>query len=182
MEHFYSIREMIIRTLSSFDITFDEGLVELIEKETAEKNSPDPHNLAHAIARNKAVDIIRKRNVKRRETSKKLLQAEKERQEQEIVAAAKTEFWQVAQRAISQVNPHFTANAQENIFLLWLVAMEQETGLQIQKRFPGKTLMAIRKGTERARALVKPFASPALWKILTRGTCENTKNKQEGRY
>lgn len=176
---FYSVRETIIRTLGSFDITFGEELVEEIEKTAREKNPQNLHGMVYTIARNKAIDIIRQRGVSRRATVEKLLRAEKERQEQETVAAAKTEFWQAGQRAINQIRPLFRAKAQENLFLLWLVALEGETGLQIQKRFPSKTLMAIRKGTERARALVKPFASPKLWKILARNTCGNAENKQE---
>jgi len=149
-----NIRTIIITTLSSFDINFNECLVADIEIEVRRRAHTNSEGLAHAISRNKASDIVRKRLRAKKRMTAKLLRQEKEQQEQELLNRLKKEFVSMEPGIVAGVSRTAKRGAKRNIDLCYLRVMDNLHIFEIQKRFyPELSGVVIRKGIQRGREL-----------------------------
>jgi predicted RNA polymerase sigma factor len=149
-----AVRKIIINTLASFDIVFDESFVANIEMEVMVKNPKNPNHFAYIIARNKAVSIIRKRVSAKRKIAKELLQKEIERKNNILLNNLKEEFINTESVVVSNVSRAAKTNAKRNINFLFLRVFEKLTTRKIKERFYSDlSEEIIQKGIERGRKL-----------------------------
>lgn len=164
-----TVKEIIIRTLGSFKIIFDEKIVEEIEEEVMKQSPSKPVSLAYVISRNKAISWIKKQETQKKLAFKKLFVAEKERQYKEKFRKAEAEF-----REIIKKMPDKLKRGKKEAYLQFLYAsifQEKDafTYEFLEKQFPDTTPSCYRKGVERARNLIRPYASKDLWEIVSKG-------------
>ena len=163
-----TVREVIIRTLASFDISFNECLVADIEVEVKRVCHSNPKGLAYTIARNKAATIIKKRLSDKRRMSEELLMKEKERIKKEFLERLKKEFVEMESAVLDKVSCCAKDRAKRNIDLCFLRSLEGLHIIEIQERFyPDISEDCIRKGIQRGRQLfLEECISPELRKKL----------------
>lgn len=166
-----TVREVIVVTLSSFDITFDRSLVEEIEAEVARICHGNPIGLAYTIARNKSADIVKQRISAKKRMARILLREERDRKKAELLAILKKEFVARESDIMALTSSRTMRTTRRNIDLCYLRAMEGRGIAEIQEKFfPELSQECIRKGVSRGRKLfLKQFISSQLREKLTVG-------------
>ncbi|MBI5306621.1 hypothetical protein HZB04_03495 [Candidatus Wolfebacteria bacterium] len=162
------ITERIVLTFKIFRLTISDEVVEEIKKEVEVKNPRNPQNLAYIIARNKAIDFLKKQDVKKRQKVKKERLKKRECYRQKILVEAEEEFRIAALEVINNASRRTKYVTNRNILLLQKKVFERRSisDLAILNNVSEDV---VKQGIKRARnALERVFCSHRLQRIISK--------------
>lgn len=164
-------KEMVLRTLGSSGVSFDESVVGLLEQRIEKaiqgrrrNQKLSPLGLAFTTARNWAVSQKRKSAAAARRTARELLAAEQARLEKELYERCREEF----DRIFFKLLPDLRCSQPKQLQLVKLVCFEGLSLEECAEHLPGTSDEQRFKWKARGFKLVMAQASPELQQYLRR--------------
>lgn len=173
-----TVREMIIKTLMNFKVTYDPKVIDGLEQNVYKTTPQKPLHYANVITRHKAIDMLRHEDYMKRKKWKEALKEEKWREQLQKIASAKKEFDLIVITALQETSPRTRATAKRNINILKERIFKRKKIKDIQKQYPRCSIFLIRQALKRARTLLRPYASTNLQMVISRGCWRRRRRKK----
>lgn len=156
------VKKAIIGALGKYALEFDETVVAELE-ERVNKSMPDkPEMYAFNVARNWAIDQIRRKAAESRRRAKKFLAAEKERAEREELEKFRNEF----DSLLMDLRPNLSLTQQRWMDIVRLSCFEGLSDADFARNFPGSSADARYQWKCRGIKLLRKRASLALQNFI----------------
>ena len=161
-------REIIIKTLGTFAVPFDESTVNMLEGRTRGAVPKGKHfnlpGLAFIVARNWAISKRRGIAVAAKKQAGVLLAADRERREEELRARCRKEFDDI----FFKLFPELKCSQPKQIQLVRVICFEGLSSAECARAFPNTTEEQRQKWKVRGLKLIFRYASSELVGFLRR--------------